>query len=214
MKIKALFTALALTAAGIASSNAVVSTSDIIARMFQMTTQIEESNNQVLFTQVDYIRHDEWRTQTLTLDEGVTYAIIVFGDNERVADIDCQVLDENENVIGTDADDTNTAVVTVTPKWTGQFTIVVDAYEMTGDSEDAFYGIIVARRLILEKSETVIYRSGESVFPGRFCVPTRLYPFHPPTNPYQTGSTILPSRSCFFVIVVARRSRPRCRGWF
>lgn len=145
MKFKALFTALAITTAGIASSYAVVSTSDIIARMFQMTTQIEESNNQVLFTQVDYIRHDEWKTQTLNLDEGVTYAIIVFGDNGRVADIDCQVIDENENVIGTDTDDTNTAVVSVTPKWTGQFTIVVDAYEMSGDAEDAFYGIIIAR---------------------------------------------------------------------
>ena len=99
----------------------------------------------MLFTQVDYIRHDEWKTQTLTLDKGVTYAVIVFGDNGRVADIDCQVLEENENVISTDADKTNTAVVSVTPKWTGQFTIVADAYEMSGDAEDAFYGIIVAR---------------------------------------------------------------------
>ena len=41
MKIKTLFTALAITATGIASSYAVASTSDIIARMFQMTPQIE-----------------------------------------------------------------------------------------------------------------------------------------------------------------------------
>lgn len=144
MKIKALFTALFLSA-GVFASQAVVSTNSIIERMYQMTSQIESAGHQVIFTQVDNIGHDQLKSQTYTLEEGSTYSILVFGDNGRVADIDCQVRDENGNVIGTDADDTNTAVVTLTPRWTGAFTIVADAYEMVGDAKDAFFGIIIAR---------------------------------------------------------------------
>jgi hypothetical protein len=62
-----------------------------------------------------------------TLVEGYTYQIAAAGCRDAY-DVDLRVFDENGNLIERDADSSNVAVVTVTPRWTGKFQIIVTLY--------------------------------------------------------------------------------------
>ena len=127
------------------SSFGLVSTVEIFKRILYTIDQLESFENQILFTQMNNIRKNSISTQIYTLSSGSSYTIFAFGDDERVMDIDLTVLDENNNVIGKDTDDTNIAIVDVRPKWSGDFKIQVSAYRMKSTYNDAFYGIIIAR---------------------------------------------------------------------
>jgi hypothetical protein len=61
----------------------------------------------------------------------VTYRVYVAPSNER-ADFDLYVYDESEHLVAQDADPDSDALCTVTPRWTGPFTIVVECH--SGDS--------------------------------------------------------------------------------
>lgn len=58
-----------------------------------------------------------------TFKGGDTATIRVRGDGD--GDIDCHVRDENDNVADTDVDDTDTCLLRVTPRRTGDFTVRV-----------------------------------------------------------------------------------------
>ena len=120
-----------------------VSTKEIFKRIIFTADKLENMGSQILFSQLDNIDRDSVDTQTYPLKSGNSYIIIALGDDERVQDIDLEVLDENNNVVGRDADGENIAIVEVRPKWSGIFKIRVSGYEMS--SSDAFYGIIIAR---------------------------------------------------------------------
>jgi hypothetical protein len=55
---------------------------------------------------------------------GEVASVLVDGDGD--ADLDLYVYDENNNLIGSDADLTDTCLVEWVPRWTGSFTIVVE----------------------------------------------------------------------------------------
>lgn len=121
----------------------VVSTAAILKRLVVVIDKLEEAGQQVLFAQIDNITKGHKDTQTYTLQQGASYKIIVIGDQDRVADIDLQVLDENGSVVGKDDDSSNVAVVDVSPIRTASFKFQVWAASM--NANDAFYSIVVSR---------------------------------------------------------------------
>ncbi|MCA1964401.1 MAG: hypothetical protein LDL31_10690 [Prosthecobacter sp.] len=135
-------------------ASAIVGTQEILKRLLAAIMTVEKLNYQVLLTQTDSVRHDTPSTMTYTLTAGSFYKVIALGDNDRVADIDLKVYDENDNLVGSDDDDTNVAEVNVSPKWTGKFKFVVDAYKMNSGYNDAFYGLVVARKETTSKPRT------------------------------------------------------------
>ncbi len=60
---------------------------------------------------------------TLTFEAGVEARILVIGDGDT--DLDLFIYDENGNLIDSDEDDTDRCVASVTPKWTGKFTVKI-----------------------------------------------------------------------------------------
>ncbi|MFN4241833.1 MAG: PPC domain-containing protein [Tepidisphaerales bacterium] len=59
----------------------------------------------------------------VTLRAGETTVITVIGGNHT--DLDLFVYDENSNLVGSDDDGTSVCIVSITPRWTGRFTIKV-----------------------------------------------------------------------------------------
>jgi hypothetical protein len=55
------------------------------------------------------------------------------------SDLDIKLYDENDRVIATDTSTDDKPLVTVTPRWTGEFRILVSMYEC-GNSP-CYYGI-------------------------------------------------------------------------
>jgi hypothetical protein len=68
---------------------------------------------------------------TVTFSRGVSYVIFACGDR-RAYDLDIYLYDEEGNLIDRDRATDNQPVVTVTPAWTGQFTVRVRNYESAG----------------------------------------------------------------------------------
>ncbi len=71
-------------------------------------------------TQVEAHKSDTYR---LTLVGGEETKILVTGDGDT--DLDCYLMDENDNVVAHDTDTTDTCLLTMTPKWTGSFHVEV-----------------------------------------------------------------------------------------
>ncbi|MBX3233855.1 MAG: hypothetical protein KIT84_31390 [Labilithrix sp.] len=60
---------------------------------------------------------------SVTLRGGENATILVKGDGH--ADLDCYLEDENGNVVARDIDSTDSCLLSMTPKWTGQFRVEV-----------------------------------------------------------------------------------------
>ena len=73
-----------------------------------------------------------------TFYRGNDYALVATGDN-RVLDVDLKVYDENWNLIDSDTDETNLALVRFTPKWTGAFHIRTIYYSGRGVGSLGFF---------------------------------------------------------------------------
>lgn len=104
---------------------------------------LEEKGAQVLTIQIDNIKKDQISLKNYTLEAGEEYAIIAIGDQERIQDIDLAVLDKGNNLVGKDSDDSNVAIVKVTPSRTQSYSIGVKGYKMS--RIDGFYAIIICR---------------------------------------------------------------------
>jgi hypothetical protein len=74
---------------------------------------------------------------------GETYAVKAIGDEERIQDIDLEVIEINGKRMGKDDDSSNTAIVNFKAPRNGLYKIKVSANEMS--NLDGFYGIVVAR---------------------------------------------------------------------
>ena len=72
---------------------------------------------------VDVVSPRSTDTWNLDLTAGVSYAIVVDGDGDT--DLDAFLYDENDNLIDSDADDTDTCILRVTPRWSGSFELRV-----------------------------------------------------------------------------------------
>ena len=72
---------------------------------------------------VDRVEANDTDTWTFTLHGGCKSRIIVNGDGDT--DLDAWLYDENGNLIDSDTDGTDTCVLDCTPKWTGQFKLLI-----------------------------------------------------------------------------------------
>lgn len=128
---------------GSIETKAQISVSNVMKRATAVIDKLEESGAQVLFMQIDNVKKDAIALQSYTLTAGSEYAIIAIGDADRIQDIDLAVLDGNSDLAGKDNDDTNLAIVKVTPKKTQTYKMGVKGAGMT--KNDGFYAIIICR---------------------------------------------------------------------
>ncbi|MET0648842.1 MAG: hypothetical protein ABW208_19710, partial [Pyrinomonadaceae bacterium] len=79
----------------------------------------------------------------LSLNGGTEYRLVSACDND-CSDIDIVVYDENGNQVASDTSRDDKPVVSVTPRWTGQFRIKVTMYKCS--NSPCAYGISVFGR--------------------------------------------------------------------
>lgn len=83
--------------------------------VFPVETLVEDSG---------YLNAGEEAHYDAVFEEGVEYSIYVEPTNP-IADLDLYIVDENENLVAQDEDEDADALCTVSPLWTGSFTVVV-----------------------------------------------------------------------------------------
>jgi hypothetical protein len=137
----------ALLAAGVVTGAAAagVSTQDVLKRTLAIVALEESRDNQVLFIQVDVISRDVIKSQTYTLPGGSRYRVYAIGDGGRIADLDLEVRDSDNDLVKKDDDDSNVAIVEFRVARTEKFTFKVDAAKMKPGAKDGFYGLVVVR---------------------------------------------------------------------
>lgn len=89
------------------------------------------------FDTLDSGRSDSFE---FTLRKGNDYKVISVCD-EDCSDLDITLYDENDREIAKDTSTDSTPVVSVSPRWTGSFTLKVTMYECS--SNPCFYGISI-----------------------------------------------------------------------
>lgn len=77
----------------------------------------------------------------VTLYKQVTYVLFAAGDNS-INDLDIYLYDENNNLIDRDTSSDNVPIVSVTPKWTGPFRVLVKNFR----GSRGWYHVAVASR--------------------------------------------------------------------
>ena len=82
--------------------------------------------------------HRESETTTLTLRQGVTYAIIGVCD-EDCRDMDLMLYDDNGNRVRADMTPSRYPVVEITPRWTANFTVQSQMYQCS--VSPCYYGL-------------------------------------------------------------------------
>lgn len=78
---------------------------------------------------------------TVTLYKRVTYVLFAAGD-DSISDLDVYLYDENNNLIDRDTSSDNIPIVSVTPKWTGSFRLLVKNFR----GRRGWYHVAVASR--------------------------------------------------------------------
>jgi len=78
------------------------------------------------------------KSSTLNLQKGTQYVIIGVCDRD-CSDLDIKLYDENDRLIATDTSTDDKPLVSVTPRWTGEFRILVSMYRC-GNSP-CYYGV-------------------------------------------------------------------------
>lgn len=87
---------------------------------------------------IDTLRRGDAESTNLVLRKGMNYAIIGVCDKD-CTDLDIKLYDENDHLIASDTSDDDKPLVSVTPRWTGQFRILVSMYKCS--SSPCYYGI-------------------------------------------------------------------------
>lgn len=103
------------TSASANSSMSSSSSSSEYATTNSYSSHIVDKYDKVLSHDTDVYR--------VTLERGERWFICLSGDGDT--DLDLYVYDENGNLIDSDSDSSDDCVCTVTPKWTGRFTIKI-----------------------------------------------------------------------------------------
>ena len=89
---------------------------------------------------VDQLEPETRDTLTLTLDKGITYALVGVCDDD-CADLDLQLLDDKGKLVDSDELEDDTPVVAVLPARTAEYTLHVDMVDC--DADTCFYGLAV-----------------------------------------------------------------------
>jgi hypothetical protein len=113
------------------SSRALASEDDAEVAAAVRVSYAENRGYRLLHSDVDNLSQGQAVFYHFTLYRDVHYVILACGDN-RAADIDIYLYDENNNLIDRDNSTDNSPVVDVTPRWTGRFTVVVKMYRAYG----------------------------------------------------------------------------------
>lgn len=146
--IKYVFAALgmALIFGSGATASAQISINDVLTRTTRAIQREEQMENQILFVQIDNVAKDRTSTQTYTLPADATFRVYAIGDDDRIADIDLEVLDASGTVIGKDEDDQNVAIVALRSGTAARrVSIKVNPYAMKGGVNDGFFSILIVR---------------------------------------------------------------------
>jgi hypothetical protein len=89
----------------------------------------------------DVLASGRFRDYTVVLQAGVSYCIFAAGD-QRIEDLDIFLYDENSNIIDRDTSRDAIPSVSVTPAWTGRFTLRIKNYKGYGAG---YYTVGIAR---------------------------------------------------------------------
>ena len=88
------------------------------------------------------LRNGRERSYFVTLQRGVSYTIIGVCDSD-CDDLDLVAYDENSNLVDEDFKTNNIPILSITPRWTGEFRIRVDMYSCTVNP--CWYGFHIYR---------------------------------------------------------------------
>lgn len=106
----------------------------VIAPMFFSNVQASRTTfDNVVIEKSSRVSAHDYDTWSLSLKSHNEYTIYVFGDDDT--DIDTWLYDENDNLIDKDVDETSCCILTVTPKWSGDFELKIKNY---GDVYNAY----------------------------------------------------------------------------
>jgi hypothetical protein len=91
------------------------------------------------------LAHEEVNNQTYHLEAGSGYKVYAIGDDNRILDIDLEVLDEEGKRIGVDDDDQNVAIVRFENKKSQKVTLRAWPSKLANGINDGFFGLVVVR---------------------------------------------------------------------
>ena len=126
-------------------ARAQVSMLDVSKRTFSAVAHEEEKGNQVLFMQINSVAKETVNFQTYHLDGGSTYKVYAIGDDNRILDIDLEVLDEEGKRLGMDDDDQNVAIVRFNNPRSQKVTFRAWPSKLAKGVNDGFFGLVVLR---------------------------------------------------------------------
>lgn len=92
---------------------------------------------------IELVNGGQRPSHSITLRSGSDYIIAAVCDQD-CNDVDLEVFDENGRSIGSDADSSDIAMVRISPRWTGSFSVRPHLYQCRIGT--CFYGIGVFRK--------------------------------------------------------------------
>lgn len=103
----------------------------------------DDLNQEIVRIEFDILRDSKTTIRTLSSD--YTYGIYAFGDYS-MADIDVKVYRKSNgswNLVKSDTDTDKTAMVIVSPMYTGEYKIEISCYRFKSGYEVGHYGLII-----------------------------------------------------------------------
>jgi hypothetical protein len=126
-------------------ARAQVSMLEASKRTFSVIGHEEDKGNQVLFMQINSVAKETANNQSYQLQAGSVYKIYAVGDDNRILDIDLEVLDEDGKRLGMDNDDQNVAIVRFENPKSQKITLRAWPGKLANGVNDGFFGLVVVR---------------------------------------------------------------------
>ncbi len=136
----------------------VVTVQDVLTLMTSRVQLMESRNVQILDTTVGYVTRDSPSFQMpVQLVQGVETIFVGVGDANRILDLDLVVLDQRGKEVARDTLTDNVPVVTVTPTYTGTFTVKIVGSALAEGVTDGFFGYMrgVATESVVTLGDTL-----------------------------------------------------------
>lgn len=137
--------ALLLVAVGAMAGNSETSMVPIMRDAEKIVSVLEDQHDmEIVRMEYDILRTT--KTTTRTLSKGWTYMIVAFGDF-RFKDIDVKLYRRSASgwlLVDKDDDESDTAIVSVTPEYDEDYMIEISAYKFNPGYEVGHYGLVIA----------------------------------------------------------------------
>lgn len=136
-----------LVAASVMAGDYSTSMTPIMKDAEKLVTLMEDEHDlEIVRMEYDILRTSKTTTRVLSKDW--TYMIVAFGDF-RFKDIDVKVYRQSSKtgnwiLVAHDEDESDTAIVTVTPEYDQEYLIEISAYQFNSGYEVGHYGLIIA----------------------------------------------------------------------